>query len=48
MEVISAAIDGIADVGKYLRKVSLIITFCVSGMILGPCLGYIMQTLTMV
>lgn len=26
MEVISAAIDGIADVGKYLRKVFLVIT----------------------
>ena len=51
MEFISAAIDGIADVGKYLRKVFLVIkhnNLYVVGMLLGPCLGYIMQTLTMV
>ena len=58
MEVISKAIEGTADLGKYrsfciyLNTSNLRIFIdeivCNIGMIFGPCLGYVMQTMTMV
>ena len=58
MEVISKAIEGTADLGKSYHSMLVLLhssqsnqklmNFCFKGMILGPCLGYVMQTMTMV
>jgi len=52
MDILSLAIDSATDIGKSFRRDSSSINHLTSsystGMIIGPCIGYIMQTMTMV